>query len=148
MPPPLRPATLRLEVFGHETEDQSRVKRTLFSPPEDVDETVVTGGYGNRIFIHGVVFKEKKAASFFEKVVDSLTPDDRSAVLSELEDHVDDEGEFCIKLDKQEAYNGRIKFLPSGSNVVSLTLKFANFKRDKRPVVDYIREAIEKREAR
>ena len=99
-----------LRTFCYATEDETRVRaalETLIPEETPIDRAESTGHHGDRI----VVFSTRiETADDIRYVLDRLAEGDVLATIaSELDDRVTDNCELFVQLDKQAAYQGRIK---------------------------------------
>jgi len=110
-------ASLEIRVLAHATENPEKVYRALENVAgwEALEEVEVKrqkleGHYGNPIILYAWKTGKK---SLIRKVLLGLFPrimePDRRLLLAGLEERIDEEGNFYLRLDKQEAYLGRIK---------------------------------------
>jgi len=99
-----------LRTFCYATEDEKRVEDALrtFLPEEfDLDRVENAGHHGDRIV---VLSARVETADEMRVVLDRLAELDAiDRVLEELEDRVDDNCSFFLRLDKQAAFNGLVR---------------------------------------
>ncbi len=100
---------LTFRAFCQATEDEKKVvQAVLFASGgkgEDVRRTKCEGYYGNAIIILDVSISSAKA---IRSVFHRLSREDRQAMLDQLERRIDENCSFYFRLDKQEAYLGRL----------------------------------------
>jgi len=122
-------AYVDVRVFAHATEDLERVLKAVRNilPPELADNvtfnrTVLTGHHGNPITLFEARIKNKKAArAFLEKLASGLRMVDKEALSSEIVQHVES-GNLYIRLDKQSAYFGELRF--GSTDTIHLRMHF------------------------
>ena len=99
-----------LRTFCYATEDEKRVEDALrhFLPEEfDLDRVENTGHHGDRIV---VLSARVESADGMRVVLDRLAELDAiDRVLEELDERVDDNCSFFLRLDKQAAFNGLVR---------------------------------------
>jgi len=111
----LRILAVEAAVHAHATEDISRVLKALLEVfPANIRDKVeileekLEGHYGNPI--HRIVAKVSGyyAEEAFKYILSRLSEADRSYLEATLEDRVDKNGSLYLRLNKQEAYLGRL----------------------------------------
>ena len=99
-----------LRTFCYATEDEKRVEEALrqFLPEEfEIDRVENTGHHGDRIVI---LSARVETADGMRVVLDQLAAlDSIDRVLEELDERVDDNCSFFLRLDKQAAFNGLVR---------------------------------------
>jgi len=99
-----------LRAFCYVTEDEERVESALrtFLPEEvEIERAVSEGHHGDRIV---VLSARVERADEVRHVLDRLGElDDVDAVVSELDERVDDNCAFYLTLDKQAAFSGEVE---------------------------------------
>ncbi len=109
----------RLEVFCHATEEEEKVLHALRNAlPEKLrdkkaDTEVLRGLYGNKILKFSLRLARRDSRDFVERLKSNLPEEDRKRLVSEASERIDGSG-FFFRLDKQEAYHGRLKLAGSG----------------------------------
>ena len=129
-----------LRTFCYATEDEKRVEDALrhFLPEEfDLDRVENTGHHGDRIV---VLSARVESADGMRVVLDRLAELDAiDRVLEELDERVDDNCSFFLRLDKQAAFNGLVR-LGEG---ITLRAKVEAYPAKHEKAVANAREAIE-----
>jgi RNA binding exosome subunit len=129
-----------LRTFCYATEDEKRVEDALrhFLPEEfEIDRVTNTGHHGDRIV---VLSARVESADGMRVVLDRLAELDAiDRVLEELDDRVDDNCSFFLRLDKQAAFNGLVR-LGEG---ITLRAKVEAYPAKHEKAVANAREAIE-----
>lgn len=118
-------AGLHARAFCHATEDLDKVKTALRNTVGEADilTSRTEGHHGNPItIVETSVVTMEEISSFFER----LGKDDLRIVLDTLPSRVDDGCNLFIKIDKQAAYEGRIRMGHNG-NVISVRVKVRAF---------------------
>jgi len=129
-----------LRTFCYATEDEKRVEEALrqFLPEEfEIDRVENTGHHGDRIVI---LSARVETADGMRVVLDQLAAlDSIDRVLEELDERVDDNCSFFLRLDKQAAFNGLVR-LGEG---ITLRAKVEAYPAKHEKAVANAREAIE-----
>ena len=129
-----------LRTFCYATEDQERVAEALrhFLPEEfELDRAENTGHHGDRIII---LSTRVENADEMRVVLDRLAElESIDRVLEELDERVDDNCSFFLRLDKQAAFNGKVR-LGEG---ITLRAKVEAYPAKHEKAVANAREAIQ-----
>jgi len=99
---------LSFRAFVHATENEDRVvlAMKLATGLDEFSRVEVDGHHGNPIVIlEGDVRKKRDIRRFFSL----MEGDDIIELLNSLEDRVEEDSHFYMRLDKQEAYLGRLR---------------------------------------
>lgn len=103
---------LHLRAFAHETEDPAKVRSALDHAAQGAEvawgETHVEGSHKNRILILEGELKSAPAAKRFFRGILRDDPEGFRRLLEETPKRVDENLNFYLRLDKQEAYQGRL----------------------------------------
>ena len=133
-----RSSHVEISFIIHATEDPDKVLKAAKNIlpeeyAEDVkyEKNVLTGYHKNPIIMIKTSIKEKiRAAALLKRILGKLEADDRALLSSGFRSHIDSKGSLYIRLDKQEAFLGRIKFcsvdpirIKTKLNIVPTTLK-------------------------
>jgi RNA binding exosome subunit len=101
---------LDLRAFCYATEDEKRVERALrtFLPEEfPIDRTESEGHHGDRIV---VLSARVENADDVRHVLDRVTDlPEFGRLLDELDQRINDNNAFFVRLDKQAAFDGRVE---------------------------------------
>lgn len=148
----LRKDVRRAEVAGgnvsaycHATEEMEKVRQALLNTlPKELRNVVAVsiekqrGFYGNPITILKVNLNKEEALLALQHMLVSLTEADRRYLLNSLPLRYDEEaGKLYVRLDKQEAYLGKI-VLYDGDDTVRMAFSFAQARR-----VEDVRRVLE-----
>lgn len=114
-------------AIAHATESVERVGEALLNavPPSlregiEIDAVKTKGYYGNEITVLSLTLKRRRANEALEWIICSLPPADRSFLMSTLSLRAGARSSHLhIRLDKQEAYMGRLR-LSEGGDVVKI----------------------------
>jgi RNA binding exosome subunit len=120
-------SSLAFRTFAHATEDETKVIQALkfASGAEEVKSSKTTGFHGNPLLVLEVKVTEgKKIKAFFQ----SLDKQDVRKLLGTLDKRVDDDSFIFLRLDKQEAYQGRIR-MAEHDDVIAVRGKIKSYPR-------------------
>ncbi|MDY7081959.1 MAG: RNA-binding protein [Halobacteria archaeon] len=105
-----------LRCFCYATEDEERVRQALelFLPPDvderddiEVEESTTEGHYGDSILVFSVRLENADDVRYvMNKILESADIDE---IEEELDERVDDDCTFHLRIDKQAAYNGEVR---------------------------------------
>jgi RNA-binding protein len=118
-------ASLAFRTFSHATESEERVEQALrFVSGTDKIETSRSVGYhGNPIVIKEArITESRKIKSFF----DSLDKQEVRKLLDTLENRVDDDSFFFLRLDKQAAFMGVFK-MADNEDIIAVRGKIKSY---------------------
>lgn len=114
-------------VIAHATEDLEKVGEALLNaiPPSlrervEIGAVRTRGYYGNEIVILSLTLRKKRAKEALTWILCSLPPADREFLISTLALRAGTRSSHLhIRLDKQEAYMGRLR-LSEGGDVIKI----------------------------
>jgi RNA-binding protein len=114
-----------IDIVVHATEDKSRITNSLMStleisPKEKFDEIEYEGHWGNKILRLNAEIYKKDAQALMEKILRSLSFIDKDNLLTNLEKHIDEKGNFHLRLDKQRMCKNKISI----SETEGIKIKF------------------------
>jgi RNA binding exosome subunit len=130
---------LEIRVFSHATENVEKVLATLRQITADevlAEEELVheelEGHHGNPItLIKTRVYKKAQVRKIIQNIVSRLDRTDRESLSSNIEDRIDDDGCLFIRVDKQAAYNGKIKLATADPIHIQIKLSMPRKQRGK-----------------
>ena len=129
-----------LRTFCYATEDEKRVEEAIraFLPKEfDLDRMENTGHHGDRIV---VLSARVENADDMRHILDRLAElDDIDRVMDELDERVDDNCSFFMRLDKQAAFQDEIRL----GDGITLRAKVEAYPAKHEAAVENAREALE-----
>ncbi|MFW5978334.1 MAG: RNA-binding protein [Halohasta sp.] len=129
-----------LRTFCYATEDEKRVEEAIraFLPEEfDLDRMKNTGHHGDRIV---VLSARVETADAMRHVLDRLAElDEIDRVMEELDERVDDNCSFFLRLDKQAAFQDEIRL----GDGITLRAKVEAYPAKHEAAVENAREALE-----
>ena len=111
----MRVATIRISTIAHATEDVEKVLDALelLASQEffrsKVMKTRLKGHYGNEITTITLKLKERFAIVFFHRLWTRLPRDNIASLIQNVESHLDENGRFHLRLDKQLAALGTLQ---------------------------------------
>jgi RNA binding exosome subunit len=126
---PLRYHWIRLRATAHPTEDPAKVEQALRNAAGVPDlavkaEPMDTHHGGTVHVVEAAVDKSRAVRDLLGRILD--LPGARDDLRATVEARTDDEGVFYLRLDKQEAYAGRLT-LTRGEDAIQLRLKMEHY---------------------
>lgn len=129
-----------LRTFCYATEDEKRVEQAIrrYLPEEcDIERVENAGHHGDRIVILSARVDKADDVRHVLRQLSEL--DDIERVMAELDQRVDDNCSFFLRLDKQQAFKGRV----ARGNGITLRAKVEAYPAKKEAAVENAREALE-----
>lgn len=131
---------MHFRTIAHATEDKSRVLKALdfflsncFHSPDNAKSAALpeilsaTGHFGNPIHIMTAKIEKKGDCNRFVNFFNAnVTDEDRQALRSRMPEYLDDDLNFYMRFDKQEAYAGRLR-LTDSDNAVFFRVKIETY---------------------
>lgn len=129
---PRKPLHVEVSLFVHATEDPEKVLKAVKNIfPADYVEDIefekseLLGYYKNPITVLKVIIGDKVlAAAFLKNLLRRLEAQDRTLLSSELEEYTDSKGNLYMRLDKQDAFQGKIRLCYVDPIHVKIKLNF------------------------
>jgi len=114
-----------IDIVVHATEDKRRIINSVISTleiplKEKFDEIEYEGHWGNKILRLTSEIYKKDAQALMEKILRSLSFIDKDNLLTNLEKHIDEKGNFHLRLDKQRMCKNKISL----SETEGIKIKF------------------------
>lgn len=136
---------VEVSAFSHATEDEDKVEKAMKNllPEENRDlwltRKTLKGYHGDPItIVTGKVRTNKGATGVLKRVVQELSSLDQQRLLDELEERLDEGGNLYIRLDKQNAYLGKVRLLETDPVKMKFRLRLPHGK-DR---AEYVREIV------
>jgi len=132
---------LSFRTFCQATEDEEKVVQALkfVSGVDAVERNASEGYHGNKIVVlEGAIRSKKRIDAFFGRLSNS----DIAKILETLEQRVDEECALFFRLDKQEAYLGRL-ILAKSEDVISVRAKVECYPRRRESALEQARRYFE-----
>lgn len=134
---------LALEAFCHATEDIEKVKEAMLNlvpfKVEDKDFQIeqFSGSFGNEIICIRLEFvKQAKIRALVEYIKKTMPKEELREF--NVDKHVNESGEFWMRYDKQEAYDGRIVL--GSRDTIQLKGKVAAFPASRKKAVELMQD--------
>ena len=110
------------------TEDENRVREALsvFVPPDRIGKISAAGHFGNEILILEASLRRRESAAFIFLLREQLPAQDRQRLRHEIEDRLEGESHFHLRLDKQAAYQGMLA-LTDSKDALDITVLVKTF---------------------
>jgi RNA-binding protein len=112
---------LKVQTFCYSTEDEDLIHETMTNliGNDEFDVEVCDGEHGNHLIImQEELKKQKEFILLFSKLPTALI----ETIIADIDDRVDDECTFYLRLDKQKAVQGEFTMAHHG-DVISITGK-------------------------
>ena len=127
---------IEARAYSRATELRERVIAAVRNilPQHMREETPLTvkrteGQSGDSILVIETAVENKKSCEeVIHYIVDGLSPADRSALVSTLDQRLDDQCTLFLRIDKQASFLGRLE-LPRGPDVVSIRVHLRDYPR-------------------
>ena len=136
---------VEVSAFTHATEDEDKVEEAMKNllPEENRDlwltRKTLKGYHGDPItIVTGKIRTKKGATGVLRRVVQELSSLDQQRLLDELEERLDGGGNFHIRLDKQNAYLGKVRLLETDPVKMKFRLRLPHG-RDRS---EYVRDVV------
>ncbi len=133
--------SLSFRTFCQATEDEAKVVQALrfVTGAEAVERSVSEGYHGNKIIVlESAITSRKKIDSFFSR----LSRSELEQILATLDSRVDEECALFFRLDKQDAYQEKLR-LTSGEDVISVRGKIECYPKRRETALTGAREYFE-----
>ena len=114
-----------IEIVVHATEDKMRIISSILSIleiplQEKFNEIQYEGHWGNKILRLTTEINNKEAQTLIEKILKSLSFTEKEYLITALDKHIDEKGNFYLRLDKQKLCKNKI----SMSETEGIKIKF------------------------
>jgi len=114
-----------IEIVVHATEDKMRIISSVLSILEiplqkKFDEIQYEGHWGNKILRLTTEINNKDAQNLIEKILKSLSFTEKEYLITALDKHIDEKGNFYLRLDKQKLCRNKISL----SETEGIKIKF------------------------
>ena len=136
---------VEISAFSNATEDEDKVEKAIKNLlPEENRELWLTrktlkGYHGDPItIITGKIRTKKGATGVLRRVGQELSTLDQQRMLDELDERLDEGGNLYIRLDKQNAYQGKVRLLETDPVKMKFRLRLPHG-RDR---AEYVRDII------
>ena len=136
---------VEISAFSHATEDEDKVEKAMKNllPEQNRDlwlnRKTLKGYHGDPItIVTGKIRTKKGATGILRRVVQELASLDQQRLLDELEERLDDGGNLYIRLDKQNAYLGKVRLLETDPVKMKFRLRLPHGK-DR---LEYVRDIV------
>ncbi|HID19241.1 TPA: hypothetical protein EYP27_06860 [Candidatus Bathyarchaeota archaeon] len=142
-------AFLELRILSHATEDAEKVykafKNVVTSEvlvEAEPSRQKLEGHYGNPITLLTLkTYSKPLIKKTLTNIFGRLSRSDKLRLLAELEDRIDGEGNFYLRLDKQAAYLGQLKL--EDSDPIRVRIKLSITARQKSRLLEACKGLIE-----
>jgi RNA-binding protein len=114
-----------IDIVVHATEDKMRIIRSVISTleiplQEKFEEIQYEGHWGNKIIRLTAQINNKDAQTLLEKILKSLSFTEKEYLITALDKHIDEKGNFYLRLDKQKLCKNQVSI----SETEGIKIKF------------------------
>ena len=131
-----------LRAFCYVTEDEKRVASALrtFLPEEfDLERAESAGHHGDRILVLSARVENADGMRTVLSALEDLPDADRQRLEAELDQRVNENCAFFLTVDKQAAFNGKVRF----GDGLTLRAKVEAYPAEREAAVENTREYLE-----
>lgn len=129
---PRQALLVEVSLFIHATEDPEKVLKAVknvfpveYAEDIEFEKSNLQGYYKNPITTLRVIIRENvRVAAFLKNLLRRLEERDRTLLFSELEKYSDSKGTLYLRLDKQEAFQDKIRLCSADPIHVKIRLNF------------------------
>lgn len=132
---------IRLRVFVYATENRDKVMVAVENTglKGEIMSSKAEGAYGDRIEIIELICRKKRD---IEEFLRKLGKENMARIVEGLGERMDDEGVIHFRLDKQEAYAGRMK-ISGGGDVIAVEMKVEAYPFSRGRAIENARKYLE-----
>lgn len=132
---------IKFRAFVYENESVDEISQAILNllPEAEIEVEEAEGLLEDKILIlTGVVSKKRYTKAFFNKLLEST---DLEKLNNDLEQKMDEKGNWFLRFDKADALDEKLTVLDKGDSI-HLKIKIAAFPAKKEIAVEKVREAI------
>ena len=132
---------IKFRAFVYEDESVDEISQAILNllPEAEIESEEAEGLLEDKIIIlSGMVSKKRYTKTFFNKLLESV---DLEKLNNDLEQKIDEKGNWFLRFDKADAIDEKLTILDKGDSI-HLRVKIAAFPAKKQIAVDKVREAI------
>jgi len=142
-----RVLSARISSLAHSTEDVEKVIEAMmhvfpFDSLKNVRTNRTKGHFGNEIVLCRFFETRHRADQLFDNLWERLSKQDKSRVYDEFERRVGRSGTLYLRLNKQEAFEGRLSL--GDDEPVKVELQFRASVRSPESIVELIKKRMER----
>lgn len=133
---------IKFRAFVYKNESVDEISQAILNllPEAEIEAEEAEGLLEDKILIlTGVVYKKRYTKDFFNKLLQST---DLEKLNNDLEQKMDEKGNWFLRFDKNDALDEKLTVLDKGDSI-HLKVKIAAFPAKKQIAVDKVREAID-----
>ena len=133
---------IKFIAFVYKNESVDEISQAILNllPEAEIEAEEAEGLLEDKILIlTGVVSKKRYTKDFFNKLLQST---DLEKLNNDLEQKMDEKGNWFLRFDKNDALDEKLTVLDKGDSI-HLKVKIAAFPAKKQIAVDKVREAID-----
>ncbi len=139
----LRVKSIKLETFGHETEDEEKVIKALLNVvPEKLRNIVnltmliVKGHFNNKIKVFKIKVENPLANEALDYIVKSLSRDDKEFIRNTIDMRFN-RGVLYMRFNKQKAYLGSLVLTDYSDDIIKTEIVFNPRAKDKELIAQW-----------
>lgn len=132
---------IKFRAFVYEDESVDEISQAILNllPEAEIESEEAEGLLEDKIIIlSGMVSKKRYTKTFFNKLLESV---DLEKLNNDLEQKIDEKGNWFLRFDKADALDEKLTILDKGDSI-HLRVKIAAFPAKKQIAVDKVREVI------
>ena len=132
---------IKFRAFVYEDESVDEISQAILNllPEAEIESEEAEGLLEDKIIIlSGMVSKKRYTKTFFNKLLESV---DLEKLNNDLEQKIDEKGNWFLRFDKADALDEKLTILDKGDSI-HIRVKIAAFPAKKQIAVDKVREAI------
>lgn len=132
---------IKFRAFVYEDESVDEISQAILNllPEAEIESEEAEGLLeDNIIILSGMVSKKRYTKTFFNKLLESV---DLEKLNNDLEQKIDEKGNWFLRFDKADALDEKLTILDKGDSI-HLRVKIAAFPAKKQIAVDKVREVI------
>ena len=132
---------IKFRAFVYEDESVDEISQAILNllPEAEIESEEAEGLLEDKIIIlSGMVSKKRYTKTFFNKLLESV---DLEKLNNDLEQKIDEKGNWFLRFDKADALDEKLTILDKGESI-HLRVKIAAFPAKKQIAVDKVREAM------
>ena len=131
---------IRLRAFVYATEEREKVLEAMRNIMDgELKTRHAEGAYGDPIEIIEMSGKRDRDA---RGIISTMNESDRKSLFDTLDERTDDDSIFHFRLDRQEAYLGKLR-LASGGDVIGVELKLQSYPASREKAIESMKEFLE-----
>jgi RNA binding exosome subunit len=144
----LRVKSIKLETFGHETEDEEKVIKALLNiVPDKLRNTInlevltVRGHFNNKIKVFKIKVENPLANEALDYIIKNLSRDDKEFIKNTIDMRFN-RGVLYMRFNKQKAYFGNLALVDYSDDIIKTEIVFNPRVKDKEFIMQWINKVF------